>query len=281
MNVLLSFGHGYSAQAFSKTLPRAEWVIKGTTRSEVNFEQISASNAEPLIWPVKSYDITKVLENTTHLLISTGPTEQGDPVLNQLKSTLNKLASQFKWVGYLSTTAVYGDHKGGWVDETASTAPTTLRGKWRKQAELEWLDTDLPVHIFRLAGIYGPGRGPFEKIRNGTARSIIKKQQVFSRIHVEDIARVLQASICQPNPGAIYNVCDDLAAPPEDVLEYAASLLNMPAPVRMKYENADLSPMAKSFYSESKRVSNRKIKKELGVILKHQDYKTGLLSLLK
>ena len=131
-----------------------------------------------------------------------------------------------------------------------------------------------------MAGIYGPGRGPFSKVRNGTARRIIKKNQVFSRTHVDDIATVLEASIARPSPGAVYNVCDELAAPPEDVIAHAAELLGLPVPPAVAIEDAEMSPMARSFYAESKRVSNRRIKEELGVTLAYPTYREGLAALL-
>jgi nucleoside-diphosphate-sugar epimerase len=190
------------------------------------------------------------------------------------------LNSTFEWIGYLSTTGVYGNHNGGWVDEETTLAPSTQRGKFREMAENSWTKLDMNLHIFRLAGIYGPGRGPFSKVRNGTARRIIKKGQLFSRIHVDDIAQTLLASIKSPRKGAIYNVCDDNPAPPEDVIAYAAELLGMPVPEAIDFDKADMSPMAKSFYAENKKVSNELIKKELGIKLKFPDYKTGLRSLL-
>jgi nucleoside-diphosphate-sugar epimerase len=138
----------------------------------------------------------------------------------------------------------------------------------------------LPLHIFRLAGIYGPGRGPFSKVRAGTARRIIKDGQVFSRIHVEDIAQVVAASIAQPNAGAVYNLCDNDPAPPQDVISYAAELLGMPLPAAIDYDTADMTPMARSFYAESKRVKNDRIKDELGIVLQYPDYRAGLQALL-
>ena len=167
------------------------------------------------------------------------------------------------------------------MDEDTPLAPTTQRGQMRLAAEREWQSIPgLPLHIFRLAGIYGPGRGPFEKVRNGTARRIIKPGQVFSRIHVEDIAQVLDASIRQPHPGAVYNVCDDDPAPPQDVIGYAAELLGLPLPEAVAFDKADLTPMARSFYAENKRVKNDRIKAELGVSLIYPDYRHGLRALL-
>jgi nucleoside-diphosphate-sugar epimerase len=183
-------------------------------------------------------------------------------------------------VGYLSTTAVYGHHNGDWVDEGTALTPSTSRGAARVQAEGEWAALGVPLHIFRLAGIYGPGRGPFEKVRDGTARRIFKPGQVFSRIHVEDIAAVLEASLARLNPGAVYNVCDDDPASPEDVLSLAATLLGLPEPPMVAYEDAEMTPMARSFYAENKRVRNDRIKAELGVRLQFPTYREGLAGLL-
>ncbi len=276
--VLLSFGHGYSAQGLSRTLVPLGWDVLGTTRARDGLAGIAASGAQAVIWP--GAPIEALLDQATHVLISTAPTAEGCPVLGALKEAIAARQEQFTWVGYLSTTGVYGDHQGGWVDETTPLAPATTRGQWRVRAEQDWQAMGLPLHIFRLAGIYGPGRGPFEKLRQGRARRIIKKNQVFSRIHVDDIAQVLAASIAKPDAGSVYNVCDDLAAPPEDVIAYAAKLLGVPIPQAENFEAAEMTPMARSFYSESKKVSNAKIKAVLGVVLKYPDYRVGLQALL-
>lgn len=279
VKTLLSFGHGYSAQAFSRLLPSSAWRVIGTTRTTDKADRLRETGIEPVIWPGE--DVSAVLEQADALLISAAPGKEGDPVLMQFRDEITRLASRFSWVGYLSTTGVYGDHAGAWVDEDTPLTPATSRGQARVLAEAEWQSIpDLPVHIFRLAGIYGPGRGPFAKVRSGTARRIIKKDQVFSRIHVEDIAQVLWASINQPSPGAVYNLCDDDPAPPQDVIAYAAQLLDLPEPPAEAFETADMTPMARSFYAESKKVRNDKIKEELGVELKYPNYKVGLEALL-
>ena len=277
MKTLLSFGHGYSAQALTQLLPD-DWTVIGTTRSADKATRLLADGVDPRVWP--GADLRPALDRATHLLISAAPNEDGDPVLQHLRDEILSRAGTFEWVGYLSTTGVYGDHSGDWVDEEAPLTPATKRGQLRVKAEAEWRAMGLPLHIFRLAGIYGPGRGPFAKVRNGTARRIIKKGQVFSRTHVEDIAQVLWASINRPNPGAAYNVCDDDPAPPEDVIAYAAKLLNLPIPPAEDFETAEMTPMARSFYAESKKVKNDRIKDELGVILKYPDYRSGLDALL-
>ena len=276
---LLSLGHGFSAQALADRLVPQGWRVIGTTRKPEKFAQLKAQGVEPLLWPC---DLERPLSEATHLLTSAGPDAEGDPILRQAYAAIAKVAPKLEWVGYLSTTGVYGDHDGGWVDETSPTEPATVRGQRRVKSEKEWLNIpELPVHVFRLAGIYGPGRGPFAKLRKGVAQRVIKKNQIFSRTHVDDIAQVLEASINAPNPGRIYNVCDDDPQPPEVVLEYAAHLLGMEPPPAVPFEDADMSPMARSFYSDSKRVRNDRIKDELGVALKYPDFKSALHAMLE
>ncbi|MCF6316233.1 MAG: SDR family oxidoreductase [Marinosulfonomonas sp.] len=280
---LLSFGHGYSAQALGRRLIPRGWQVTGTSRDPENLPAISAQGAAAIHWP--GNDISGALAGATHLLISVAPNADGDPVLNALRGQITAIAPQLKWVGYLSTIGVYGNHDGAWVNEDTPLTPATKRGKLRASAEAEWqalaAETGLPLHIFRLAGIYGPNRGPFAKVRKGTARRIVKPNQLFSRIHVEDIATVLAASIARPNPGRIYNVCDDNPAPPQDVIAYAAELLGLPIPPTEDITTAEMTDMARSFYAESKSVSNARIKSELGVALKYPTYQVGLQALLK
>jgi nucleoside-diphosphate-sugar epimerase len=277
---LLSFGHGFSARALTPLLLDQGFAITGTTRSDDKAKALKATGVTPKIWP--GADLREELASATHLLISAAPGADGDPVLNALREDVTEHAPNLEWVGYLSTTGVYGDANGDWVDESSPLNPATKRGQMRVAAEADWQSiANLPLHIFRLAGIYGPGRGPFSKVRAGTARRIIKKGQVFSRIHVEDIAQILAASIARPNPGAIYNMCDDDPAPPQDVIAHAAELLGMPLPPEVDFETAEMTPMARSFYAESKRVRNDLIKSELGVKLLFPDYRAGLASLLE
>lgn len=278
---LLSLGHGYSAQALAQLLLPAGWRIIGTTRTAEKAKAMSEQGIESVVWP--GTDLTPHIETATHILANAAPTEEGDPFLPEIKEALK--TKQIQWLGYLSTTGVYGDHQGGWVDETTRLTPATRRGRLRVEAETAWQtlaeEADLPLHIFRLAGIYGPGRGPFAKVRAGTARRIIKSGQVFSRIHVDDIAQVLAASIARPNPGAVYNLCDDDPAPPEDVIAFAAQLLGLPVPPAEDFAAAEMTPMARSFYAESKRVKNNRIKDELGIKLRYPDYRTGLRAMLE
>jgi len=281
MPTLLSLGHGFSSDALARLLLPQGWRIIGTTRKADKARTMAAQGIEPLIWP--GAELAPALTQASHLLTSVAPGADGDPVLAAHGPEI-AAASHLDWVGYLSTTGVYGHHGGDWVDETAALNPATERGAARVLAEAAWADllraAGLPLHIFRLAGIYGPGRGPFEKLRNGTARRIIKPGQVFSRIHVDDIAQVLAASIARPNPGAIYNVCDNDPAPPEDVIAHAAELLGLPLPPEHSFDDAEMTPMARSFYAESKRVRNHRILNELGVVLKYPDYRSGLAALL-
>lgn len=276
---LLSLGHGYSAQALARQLLPQGWTVIGTTRDPAKAERFRAEGVVPLLWDRMA--VEEALGRVSHVLISAGPDSDGDPSLRLCGPAMAERAAQLDWVGYLSTTGVYGDHGGGWVDEDTPLTPGTRRGAMRLAAEDAWRAIpDLPLHIFRLAGIYGPGRGPFAKVRAGTARRIVKPGQVFSRIHVEDIAQVLETSIRQPDPGAIYNLCDDDPAPPQEVILHAAELLGVTPPPEEPFESAEMGAMARSFYAESKRVSNRRIKEELGVRLYYPDYRAGLAALL-
>lgn len=280
---MLVFGHGYSAAALTPLLVSQGWRVTGTTRGDP--DRVAASGAHPLIWPGQTEALREALSRADAVLVSAAPGPQGDPVLAEFADDLAR--ARLRWLGYLSTTGVYGDRQGGWVDEDSVLDGSGPRGQARIRAEAAWQalarDHGLPLHIFRLAGIYGPGRGPFEKVRNGTARRIVKPGQVFSRIHVEDIAQVLLASINAPQPGGIYNVCDDDPAPPQDVIEHAARLLGLPVPPEVAFDEAapEMSPMARSFYADSKRVRNDRIKRDLGVRLRYPDYRSGLAALLE
>ncbi len=276
---LLCIGCGYTARALARRLRPEGWRILGTTRTPEKAAALAEAGIAPLIW--SGDGPLPQLAEASHLLISAAPGPGGDPVLAALGADIARIAPRLAWVGYLSTTGVYGDHQGGWVDEDSPLTPGTERGRARVRAEAQWAAVPgLPLHIFRLAGIYGPGRGPFAKVRAGTARRIVKPGQLFSRAHVGDIARVLTASIARPDPGAIYNVCDDDPAPPEDVIAEAARLLGLPPPPEEPFESAEMTAMARSFYAESKRVRNDRIKSELGVHLRYPTYREGLAALL-
>jgi nucleoside-diphosphate-sugar epimerase len=283
---LFVFGLGYAALVMARRLKAQGWIVGGTCRSEEMRAALAAEKIDAVLFdgtrPIAKFE--SVLDRTTHILSSVPPRPDGDPVLRKHAADLAALKN-VKWVGYLSTTGVYGDTGGDWVDERAGLHPTGPRGRARVTAEQAWLDLvrlGLPVHVFRLAGIYGPGRSALDNLRAGTARRVVKPGQVFSRIHVDDIATVLEASMAQRNPGAVYNVCDDDPAPPQDVIAYAAALLGVPAPPEVPFAEAckTMSEMARSFYDDNRRVSNRKIKDELGVKLAYPDYRAGLKALL-
>ena len=279
MPTLLSLGHGYSARALSRLLIPEGWRVIGTTRSDDKAEAMAAEGVEPVIFP--GGDVESALGEATYLLSSVAPAEDGDPVLMALGPAIAAAASNLEWAGYLSTIGVYGDRAGGWVDEDSDLRPSTSRGERRVAAEAAWATIPgLPLHVFRIAGIYGPGRGPFEKVRRGTARRIVKEGQVFGRIHVDDIARALKASMEAPAPGLAVNLSDDEPAPPEDVIAHAADLLGLPRPPEMAFADADLSPMARSFYAESKRVRNERLHDLVGDLL-HPTYREGLAAILE
>ncbi len=223
------------------------------------------------------------LAQSDAVLISVPPSEGGhDRVLSVYGDDLAK-AQHLRWIGYLSTIGVYGDHGGAWIDESTPPRPVGGRSRRRLAAEQEWLAFGavhhIPVHVFRLAGIYGPGRNQLVQLAQGKARRIVKPGQVFNRIHVADIAQVIEASIKNPRATAIYNVADDEPAPPQDVLVFAASLCGADPPPEIPFETADLSPMSRSFFSETKRVRSNLVRDELGVRLQYPTYRQGLTAL--
>lgn len=288
---LFVFGLGYSATVVARRLKAKGWRVAGTCQTEAKRAALATEGITAFLYdggqPLT--EARSALAGTTHLLHSIPPgrpgnEEGGDPVLRHHAQDIAAIDG-LRWAGYLSTTGVYGDRGGEWVDENSGLHPTGPRQRARVDAERGWLDLGrlgVPVHVFRLAGIYGPGRSALDTVRAGNARRIVKPGQVFSRIHVEDIANVLEASIGKPNPGAIYNVCDDDAAPPQDVIAFACALLGVEAPPELPYAaaSAAMSDMARSFYADNKRVRNMKVKTELGVKLAYPDYRAGLKALL-
>ncbi len=285
MNRLFAFGLGFSALTLAERLSTKGWQVAGTARDEGKIARLERKGYDAVRFAGEAGNaaLVKHLAGTTHLLHSIPPGAEGDPVLASYREEIAALTS-LKWIGYLSTVGVYGDQEGGWVDESVPPKPNSTRTDARVEAEQAWLqfgqETGLPMQVFRLAGIYGPGRSVFDKLKSGTARRINKDGQVFSRIHVEDIASVLEASIAHPRGGAIYNVADDEPAAPGDVVAYAAELMGMPPPPEVAFAEADLSPMARSFYEGSRRIKNTRIKSELGVRLRYPTYREGLAALL-
>jgi hypothetical protein len=278
---LFCFGLGFTARTLAHDFPDLK--VMGTGRSP---SPNSAEDPVPVFpfrrdFPVE--DFSARARDVTHILLSIPPDDQGDPVFDIMGKQICALPS-LQWIGYLSTTGVYGNLDGDWVDEDSPYNPSGARGRRRMDAENSWMSlfnsVSLPVHIFRLPGIYGPDRNALVSLQNGKARRISKPGQIFSRIHVEDIAAILMASMNRPNPGSIYNVADDEPAPPAEVVTFAAELLGVEPPPLLDFETADLSPMARSFYADSKRVSNNKIKAELGIQLKYPTYREGLTALL-
>ncbi|WP_346900393.1 SDR family oxidoreductase [uncultured Roseibium sp.] len=279
---LFVFGIGYSSRAFiDRVKDQFDW-IGGTTRSAEKAGALEAQGIHAFVFDgtTPGDGISDALARASHVLVSIGPNESGDPVLNTHASDI--AAARPDWIGYLSTVGVYGNHDGAWVDEETPCKPVSKRSVQRVAAENGWLafadENALPVQIFRLSGIYGPGRNAFENFRKGTARRLIKPGQVFNRIHVADIAGVLEAAMAQPST-RIFNVTDDEPAPPQDVVAYAADLLGVEPPPETPFESADLSPMARSFYGENKRVSNRRVKQELDYTFLHPNYRIALQAL--
>ena len=282
---LFCFGYGFCASALGALLGPAGWSLAGTCRTPGGCRALrdAGVDAVPFSREAPLADAVRCLAGATHILLSIPPDGEGDPALDCHGADIAAVEG-LEWIGYLSTTGVYGDTGGAWVDETATPAPTGVRGRRRLKAENAWLafgeQHGLAVHVFRLAGIYGPGRNALATVRRGEARRIDKPGQVFSRIHVSDIAQVLAASIARPRPGAIYNVCDDEPAPGADVVAHACALLGVAPPPLTPLDEADLTPMARSFYADNRRVSNARIKTELGVALRFPDYRAGLAGLL-
>jgi len=284
---LLCFGLGYSARYLAERLRRAGFAIVGTCRTPEGAAVLREAGVEPLIFDGQRPLAAESFAGVSHVLSSIPPDADGDPAWRLHRDWFDAHAGALAWIGYLSTTGVYGDTGGGWVDETSPLSPSNDRSQRRVLAEQQWLGLwrrhGAPVHIFRLPGIYGPGRSAIEQVRSGTARRVEKPGQVFSRIHVEDIAATLQASIDRPRGGAIYNVADDEPASSADVIAYAFALLGQPVPPTIPYDQiaSTMSPMARSFYADSRRVRNARIKDELGVRLAYPTYREGLRTILK
>jgi len=283
---LFCFGLGYSALRLAALLQSDGWSIAGTARSAEKCRRLADQGIVAHVFdrgrPLA--DPKAALAGTTHLLSSVPPDGDGDPVLDAHAPHLADMVPM-AWVGYLSTTGVYGDCQGAWVDERSPLRTGGGRQFRRVLAERGWQELArnalLPLHIFRLAGIYGPGRSALDSVQAGTARRIDKPGQVFSRIHVDDIAAILKASMSRPDAGAVYNVCDDEPAPGHIVIAYACQLLGMPTPALIPFDQAELSPMAASFYADNRRVRNDRIKHDLGVRLAYPNYRAGLRGLLR
>jgi nucleoside-diphosphate-sugar epimerase len=279
---LFCYGFGYSAAALARLLRADGWQVAGTTRDGEKAEALHTQGIAAFPFDGSAPLGPGALDGASHVLVSVPPDGAGDPVLRLERAAI--VAARPRWIGYLSTTGVYGNRDGAKVDEGSALKPTSERARRRVQAELDWLRfgeaNGLCVQVFRLAGIYGPGRCVLDDLRAGTAKHIDKPGHVFSRIHVDDIARVLAASIARPRAGAVYNVCDDEPAEPRAVVEYAASKLGVAPPPLVPFDPAALSDMARSFWADHKRVDNSLIKRELGVSLACPDFRRGLDAVL-
>lgn len=275
---LFVFGLGYSALAIAGRVMREGWSVAGTTRSLDNAERLKQHDIEPVLFDGTAPLDPARLAGTTHLLASI-PADPEDPALRHHEKDIAAIQG-LQWIGYLSTTSVYGVTDGSTVDEDYPCAPSSARGQRRLRAERAWQALPLPAHIFRLSGIYGPGRSVFGTIRTGKAQRVIKPGQAFNRIHVEDIATVVRASMAKTSPGRIYNLADDLPAPSADLVTYACELLGYEPPPEIPFEEAVLSPMAREFWADNKRINNSRIKAELGVKLAYPTYREGLNAIL-
>ena len=280
---LFCFGLGYTARRLALHLMAKGWDVACTVRDERRLKEIEGLGIESFLFdrgrPLKNPQST--LMSATHLLSSVPPDPKGDTVLDLHEEIIADLGHTFKWIGYLSTTGVYGNRNGGTVREGDALQPTSARASFRVEAESRWLG--LNAHIFRIAGIYGPKRCALEDVRQGRAKRIDKPGQVFSRIHVDDLGRILAASMASPEAGEIYNVCDDEPAPPIQVITFACELLGVKPPLVQSFEEAkkEMSPMALTFWADNKRVDNRRIREDLGVQLLYPDYRQGLRAILE
>ena len=280
LSELFIFGFGFSASAVANRMRSDFARICGTSRSIEKVQAIQANGFDACLFDGTSFseELKEKLETTTHILMSIAPGD-ADPVLANVGDELNVLCPKLKWAGYLSTVGVYGNHDGAWVDEDTAPRPVSKRSKQRIAAENQWTElarrAGIPLAIFRLAGIYGPGRNTFINIENGKSRRLVKPGQVFNRIHCEDIGTAVSLAIVK-NIGGVFNITDNEPAPPQDVVEFAHELMGKTPPPEIEFDTADLTPMARSFYGENKRVSNAKSKAMLGMEYAWPDYRTSL-----
>jgi nucleoside-diphosphate-sugar epimerase len=286
---LLSIGHGYAAESVARALGPG-WRVLATSRRHDRAAVLGLAGCEPVIWAPGTGDdaqIVDALARATHLISSVAPGSSGDAAGDPVVAALAPLiagAARLRWIGYLSATSVYGDAEGGWVDETTPPAPGSARGRARLEAERAWqalgASAGVAVAVLRIAGIYGPGRSALEQLRRGTAHRVDKTGQVFSRIHVADLGRIVAAAAEREAAGP-FNICDETPAPPQDVVEFAAEIAGLPCPPLVPFEQAELSPMARSFYAESKRTRSVRVGPELGVRLLYPDFRAGLRAILE
>lgn len=280
---LFCFGYGYTARALAKRLQGEGFAVSGTTRSKDKAAAMKNKGVDACVWDGGEVD-PAWLDEATHILVSAPPDDKGCLAFRAANDAIAARSASIEWIGYLSTNGVYGDHGGAWVDEDSNLYPKTDRARRRILAEADWAALgaayNLPLIVFRLPGIYGPGRSALDAVRAGKAKRVFKEGQVFSRMHVNDIAAALAASMKDPRAHDLYNLSDDEPAPPQDVVEFACTLLGVEAPPLVPLEEAGLSEMAKSFYADNKRVSNARMKQALGLTLRHPTYREGLAAIL-
>lgn len=275
---LFIFGLGYSGLEIAQLAKASGWTVAGTCTGAEKAKRLRAQGIEAHLFDGTAPLPAASVGGASHILCTIAPGTTGDPALSHCGSLLR----QAKWLGYLSTTGVYGDHGGGWVDEATSPTPGQPRSIERLAAERGWQalagEAGAKLDIFRLPGIYGPGRSTLDQVKAGTARRIDKPGQFFSRIHVADIAGTVLKAMTAPHAGGIYNVADDLPAPNSEVVGFAFALLGRPVPPAIPWEEAapTMTAMARSFYGENRRVRNDRLKRELGVVLRYPTYREGL-----
>ena len=285
MTSLFCFGLGYSAEALARRVRPLGWHVAGTARTREGQSRLASLGYEAVLFDgaAPGPGLSDALASATHVLVSAGPDQEGDPTLRFHENDLAR-APHIRWIGYLSTIGVYGNTDGAWVDETAAPNPGSERAKRRVAAENAWLafgeTHGKQVQIFRLGGIYGPGRSALDDVRDGTARRIVKPGQVFNRIHVDDIASVLLAAASGTGRYTVYNVVDGAPSPSEEMIAHAAALLGLQPPPEIPVEDAALSPMGRSFYAENRRVANGRLRDDLGVTLAYPSYREGLAAIL-
>ncbi len=274
---LLIIGFGYTAAAVARRLLPAGWFIAGTTRDADKIGDIEAAGVAPVLFS-DNKKMAAVIADADACLVTVGTSAEGCPAFAAVGAQIT--SADIDWIGYLSSNGVYGDHGGAWVDEDADLKAVSARGLARIKAERQWLDASDASVVFRLPGIYGPGRSAIDAVRSGRARRIVKPGQVFSRAHVDDIAAAVAASLDRPGAGRAFNIADDEPAPPQDVIAYACELLGVDPPPEEPFESAELSDMARSFYADNKRIRNDRMKEALDVQLAYPTYREGLKSIL-
>ena len=282
---LLIFGLGYAASALARLAVANGWRVFGTT------SQPGPERPDGIV-RMAFDDAASILPEATHLLASAPPGQAGDPVLTQYRAAIEaagiKAGGRLRWIGYFSTTGIYGDRAGGWVDENSAPSPASARSARRIEAEAQWREvagmaTGGVIDLMRIAGIYGPGRSAFDSLRAGEARRILAPGHCFGRIHRDDIAGAAYAAMCRPPPAArVLNLTDELPEESAVVTAHAAELLGVPVPEGVKLEQAwpDMKPMARSFWSDNRKVSSRLTLQALDHAWRYPTYREGLAAIL-